>query len=139
MRKSVALATQLHGRQIEAALEAPAAVAAIQEKAARGAAAAAADLAAAAAKRRKAAAAAIAAAVAIAAAGGMVEGEASARMNPREGGAAVFRLWPSCRTAAPVAPSTAELRHIRLVMAQVACGDMGPGLTLVHCSLRPGR
>ena len=61
--------------------------------------------------------------------GAVVKGETSARMNLREGEVAVFRLWPSCRTATL---GTAEQRHFRLAAAQVACGGMGHGLTIVH-------
>ena len=125
MRKSIARATVLHARQIDAVLEAAAAAVVVQEEAAAAAEAAAAEVAAVRAKQVAAAAAVNSKVVAGAAvAGEMVEGEAYARLFPRDG-VTVFRLWHSCRSAAPAAPGEAELRHIRLVMAQVACGGEG--------------
>ena len=58
---------------------------------------------------------------------GMVEGEASARRNPRKGKVSVFRLWPGCRTFGNPAPGTAEEQHFRRVEAQVARGGGGGG------------
>ena len=66
----------------------------------------------------------------------VVEGEARARRNPREGEVAVFPLWPSCRTAAP---GTAEDRHFRHAEAQVARGGgaCGRNIQCVEYAVNP--
>ena len=69
----------------------------------------------------------------------MVEGEASAPRDPREGEvAAVFRVhdtasppaFPSGYTFGNPAPGTAEERHVRYVEAQVARGGGACGLKI---------